>query len=183
MLAPVSNHNNIAGITQFAHIADMENQDKRNKKINRRDSELRKYALTYYLPCVYWHSLVRERPFLRAGDLYRSDEGMFIQRQHVLKFQLTKCIEMNEIRRRVLTFDPVILITQENQPKFQPRPVFLVNKKNHNNHHSTVERVGKYTGQDHTSSTCRTSATVSKEETLNGVCKSKSNSFTEDVTH
>jgi len=50
---------------------------------------------------------------------------------------------MNEIRKRVLTFDPEALVTQDGQPEIQPSPASLPGKKKRKNHRSKAKKSKK----------------------------------------
>ena len=50
---------------------------------------------------------------------------------------------MNEIRKRVLTFNPEVLVTQDSQPDMQPHPLSSPGKKKRKNHRSKTKKKKK----------------------------------------
>ena len=53
---------------------------------------------------------------------------------------------MNDIRKRVLTFDPVVLVTQEGQPDILPSPLSPPGRNKGNNHGSKAMQNRKADG-------------------------------------
>lgn len=86
---------------------------------------------------------------LKSDDLHRGDEG----KAQILSITTGKAAnltpaDMTQVRDRVLTFDPDVLVTQEGKAETQPTDLDPSGKKKRKNHRSKRKKTKPSTGED-----------------------------------